>query len=73
MEVFKVRRIVLDEIDVDSILFDPTAPDIFYLKHDVGASNATIYIGNLDADNLSVFKDAFPVLTYSNAAIKLLH
>ena len=39
MEVFKVRRIVLDEIGVDSIFLDPAVPAIFYFKHDVGASN----------------------------------
>ena len=41
MGVFKVwrSRIVLDYIGVDSILFDPAVPEIFYIKHDVGASN----------------------------------
>ena len=37
--VFKVRLIVVDNIGVYSILFDPAAPEIFYFKQDVGASN----------------------------------
>ena len=32
-----------------------------------------IFIGNPDIDSLSVVSDVFPVLTLSNAAIRLLH
>ena len=39
MRVFKVRPIVLDYISVDSILFDLSIAEIFYIKHDVDDSN----------------------------------
>ena len=39
MGVFKVRPIAYDQIGVDSILFNPAVPEIFYFKHDVRASN----------------------------------
>ena len=39
MGVSKVKRIVLDWIGVDSILFDSAVPEIFYFQHYVGASN----------------------------------
>ena len=38
MGVSKVRSIISDEIGVDSILFDPSIAEIFYFKHEVGAS-----------------------------------
>ena len=46
--VSKVRPIVLYWIGVDSILFDPVVPEIFYFKHDVRASLIIIFIGNSD-------------------------
>ena len=55
MGVFKVRRIVLDSIGVDSILFYPVVPEIFYFKHDVGASNVinfNNFFGNSNVDSL---------------------
>ena len=39
MGVSKVGPIVLEEITIDSILFDPSVAEIFYFKHDVGDSN----------------------------------
>ena len=39
MGVFKVRQKVLDMISVYSILCDPPIAEIFYFKHDIGASN----------------------------------
>ena len=38
MGVFNVRQIVLDYIGIDSILFDLIVSEIFYFKHNVGAS-----------------------------------
>ena len=35
-------------IGVDSTLLDPAVPEIFYFKHDVGASLIKILIGNPD-------------------------
>ena len=35
MEVSKGKVVVLDQIDIDSILLDPAVPEIFYFKHDV--------------------------------------
>ena len=58
---------------VDSILLEPAVLKIFYFKHDVRASNAIIFIGNLDVDSFSVVSDAIPVLTWRNVAIRLLH
>ena len=40
--------VVLDQVDVDSIFLDPAVPDIFYIKHHVGASLIIIFIGNPD-------------------------
>ena len=39
MRVAKVMAIVLDWISVDSIVFDPVVPEIFYFKHHVGLPN----------------------------------
>ena len=39
MGISKVEPIILDQINVDSILFDPSVAEIFYFKHDVGDSN----------------------------------
>ena len=39
MGVYKIRRIVIDSIGVDSILFELAVPEIFYFKRDVGVSN----------------------------------
>ena len=50
--VFLVRPIAEHYIDVDSILFDPAASEIFYFKHDVGASNVIIFIGSPDVNSL---------------------
>ena len=61
--VFKVGQIVLDYIGVDSILFDRAVPEIFSFKHNVGASNVVICIGNPDVDSLSIVSNAIPVLT----------
>ena len=38
MGLSEVRAIVLDQIDVDSILLDPAVSEPFYLKHDVVVS-----------------------------------
>ena len=59
MMVSKVTAIVLGQIDVDAILLQ----EIFYFKHDVGASLIlNFYIG-----------DAIPVLFYGNTGeIKLI-
>ena len=64
MGVFKVlRQIVLDQMDVDSILFELAVPEIFHFKHDAGASNVQIFIGNSDVDSIRVVSDDIPVLT----------
>ena len=47
MSVSKVNPIVLDQTGVDSVLFDPTVPEISYFKHDVGASNVIILLAAL--------------------------
>ena len=63
MGIFKVGRIALDYIGVDSILFDRAIPEIFYFKYDVDASDHSdvlVFIGNPDVDSLSV---AISVLT----------
>ena len=62
----------LMETDVDYILLDPADPEIFYSKHDVGAFNVIIFIGNPNVESLSVVSDAIPVLNLNNAAIRLL-
>ena len=57
--------IVFDRIGVDSILFDPTVPEIFYFKHDVVPLMLyilLIFICNPNVDSLSVITDAFPTL-----------
>ena len=33
------------------MLLDPAVPDIFYFKHDEGASNVIIFIGKPDVDS----------------------
>ena len=48
MGVSKVSAIALEEIGVDSILFDPSVPEMFYFKCGVGASLIIIFIGNPD-------------------------
>ena len=58
MAVFKVRSIANDYIGVDAILFDPAVPEIFYFKHDVGASIVIIFIGNRDVDSLCAITNA---------------
>ena len=51
MRVFKVKRIVLHQIGVDSILFDPAVPEIFYTKHNLLASNYIgFFFGSADVD-----------------------
>ena len=60
MGVYKVIQIVLNYIGVGSILPDPAILEIFYFKHDVGASIITILIGNLDVDDIG---DAVLVLS----------
>ena len=35
-------------IGIDFILLDPTVPEIFYFKHDVGASLIKIFTGYLN-------------------------
>ena len=65
MWVFEVKRIVVNYIRVDSILFDPAVSKIFYFKHLVGASgviNFNNFIGDPDVDSFSVVSDAFSVL-----------
>ena len=56
MGEFTVKQIVLDYIGIDSILFDPAVSDIFYFKHDAGASSVIIFIGNPDVDSLKCRK-----------------
>ena len=66
MGVSKVRPVVLDYINVDSILFDPAVAEIFCFKHDVGDSNVmnfNSFIGILVVDKHWRLRDAFPVLT----------
>ena len=49
MEVPEVRSIVLDQVSVGSIHFDPSVAEIFYFKHDVGdynVINLIVFIGN---------------------------
>ena len=70
--VFKDKPIVLDLIGDNSILFDRAVSEIFSFKHDARASNAIIFIDNPDVGSLSVLSDAIPVLTQSNAVIRLL-
>ena len=62
---------MLDSIGADFILFDRAVPDMFHFKHNTGASNVMIFIGNPNVDSLSVVNNAFPVLTKSNAATRL--
>ena len=57
--VSKVREIVLNSIDVDSIFLD-LAPEIFYFKHYVGGSVFIIFTGTPDVDNIG---DAILVLS----------
>ena len=45
MRVSEVRPIVLDYINVYSILFDPSVAEMFYFKYDVGDSNVVLIIG----------------------------
>ena len=45
--VFTVRRMVLDQISVDCILFDRAVPEIFYFKHDVGSSDVNFLLATL--------------------------
>ena len=40
--------------------FYPAISEIFYFKHDVGASNVIIFIGNPDVGSLSVVSDCHP-------------
>ena len=54
MEISKVRPIVLGWIGVNSILLGPAVSEIFYFKHDVGASPIIIFIGNPDVSILSL-------------------
>ena len=56
--VFKIRPIVLNYIGVDSILLDPAVPQIFYFKHDVGASIIIILLATL-----TLITSATPSLT----------
>ena len=52
MEVPEVRSIVLDQVSVGSIHFDPSVAEIFYFKHDkhdigdYNVINLIIFIGN---------------------------
>ena len=41
MRVLKVRRVVLDQIGVETVSFDPAVLKIFYFKHEVRATNVT--------------------------------
>ena len=66
MGVSKVKAIALGWFGVDSVL-DLAIPEIFYFKHDVGAS-LIIFIDNCDVDNID---KAILVLFLGNAAIKL--
>ena len=61
--IHEVRRIVLDSIGADFIVFDRAVPDMFHFKHNTGASNVMIFIGNPNVNSLSVVNNAFPVLT----------
>ena len=77
MGVFNIRQIVLDYIVIDTTLFDPAVSEIFYFKHDVGASNNTIFIGNPDVKTLALLAmpsqfqfNATPLLCY---CIELFH
>ena len=54
------------KIGVDTILLDPTVPEIFYFQHDVDDSNVinfNNFIGNPEDDNLIVVRVVCPVLT----------
>ena len=55
VEISKVRPIL-----VDFNLLDPAIPEIFYFKHDTGASLGIILLANPDVDHIS---DAFLVLS----------
>ena len=60
IKITKVRQIVLDSISVEFFLLNPAVPEIFYFKHDEGASLIIIFIGNPNVDNIC---DAFLVLS----------
>ena len=45
---------------IDSLLFDPAIPEIFYFKHSVGACGVIIFIDNPD---IVASGYAIPVLT----------
>ena len=47
-------------VGVDFVFLDPAFPEIFYFKHDVGASLIISFIGNPDVDNI---RDAMAVLS----------
>ena len=53
--------IVLNKIDVDSILLDPAVSEIIHFKYGVVASLIIIFNSNLDVDNTD---NALPVLSY---------
>ena len=59
-----------EKISANTLVLDPAVLEIFYFKHDVGASNVINFVGNPNVGSVS---DAIPVLTYNNAAITLLH
>ena len=47
-----LSAIVLHKIGVDFILLEPVVSEIFYFKHDVGASLIIIFICNPDVHNI---------------------
>ena len=57
MGVLKAKQIVLDQIGIDSHLFDPAVSES---KHDLGAFNVLIFIVNADINSIS---NAIPVPT----------
>ena len=61
--------IVLDQIGVDFILLEPTVPEIFYFKHDVGYSIIMVFKGSPDVGNIG---DAILVLSSGIAIIRQL-
>ena len=61
MRLFDVRRIILDQISIDSIFYDPAISEIFYFKHNVEASNVIVFIGNPDVDIALATSSQFPL------------
>ena len=59
----RVREILLDYVGVDSLFLGPAVPEIFYFKHDVGASPIIIFSATLTLITLATPFQFYPKTT----------